>query len=133
MSRLTLISICSSKTLMDVALIVPSLDIIANPTVAPSPSPATLLAPLPHLNMLPMWKIALLAAVGAFIVAIIVMGFKGGDECQMTRVEEPPDDEETLQTSLIARTRAPTAAGVRTKPILETGACTPEGLMIHSF
>ncbi|KAI5081340.1 hypothetical protein GOP47_0004523 [Adiantum capillus-veneris] len=120
-------NICSFKILTDVAIIVPA-SVIAVPASPPSPAPAMVGVSLPtakHASNV--WKIVVLAVVGgvvglALLIAIIVMGLKVGDECQMTKMDEPPDDEETLQTSLIGHTRAPTAAGVRTRPVLETGS-----------
>ena len=69
------------------------------------------------------------------------MAFKVGDDCHIMDVRpgvvvedscaarrrdpdrDNDDDEEiSLQTSLIGHTRAPTAPGVRTRPVLETGS-----------
>lgn len=119
-------NICSFKILTDVAIIVPS-SVITVPTPSPAPAMVGLSFPPPSKHASNVWKIVVLAVVGgvvglALLVAIIVMGLKVGDDCQMTKMDEPPDDEETLQTSLIGHTRAPTAAGVRTRPVLETGS-----------
>eukprot|EP00250_Pteridium_aquilinum_P035577 c9680_g1_i1 orf=146-1213(+) len=118
-------NICSLKILTDVALIVPT-SVIATPPPPPASAKVTAPPSAPKRTS-NTWKIVVVAVVGgvvglALLIAIIVMGLKVGDECQMTRVDEPPDDEETLQTSLIGHTRAPTAAGVRTRPVLETGS-----------
>lgn len=121
---------CSFKILTDVALIVPLSELVPPPPPPPPPQ-----APAPvstssssskHASNL--WKIVVVSVVGGFVailllMAIIILGSKVGDKCQTAKtVDGPPDDEETLQTSLIGHTRAPTAAGVRTRPILETGS-----------
>ncbi|KAH7279107.1 hypothetical protein KP509_37G005500 [Ceratopteris richardii] len=116
---------CSFKILTDVAIIIPETSI---PTTPPAAAPASVnISSPPKAHASNMWKIVVLAVVGgvgglALLIAIILVGFRVKNECQAPAEEETPDDEETLQTSLIGHTRAPTAAGVRTRPVLETGS-----------
>ena len=99
-----------------------------------------------------MWKFVLVAVFGGVLAlllfaAIVYMAFKVGDDCHIMDVsgarravdddscahpqhpnhhhnddDDDNDDEISLQTSLIGHTRAPTAPGVRTRPVLETGS-----------
>lgn len=70
------------------------------------------------------WKILLGALVGGTLALLalfllIVWGRKEVDNAKIAKMEKLAENEETLQTSLIGISRAPTAAGTRTKPLLE--------------
>eukprot|EP01018_Ginkgo_biloba_P002843 Gb_14738 [translate_table: standard] len=70
------------------------------------------------------WKTALGAALGGIvaIVALLLVGSwatKEVDKAKIAKMEKYADNEETLQTSLIGNSRAPTAGGTRTRPVLE--------------
>lgn len=118
-------NVCSSHNLMDAALVQPS------PLSSPSTPPPTPFTGLPTSSRRissQVWKFVLVAVlvglVGiAILGATLLVGMRVQDKCQIAKLRhKPSDNQETLQTSIIGHTRAPTAAGVRTKPMIETGS-----------
>ncbi|MCO5582833.1 hypothetical protein L7F22_036733 [Adiantum nelumboides] len=114
---------CASATLLDMALVVLS-------SSSSSSSNSTSNGP-PSSNSrrsspAKAWRVALIAVLASFCGLAVV----GGTVMFALRllqkrhvaklVKEPADHHETLHTSMIGHTRAPTAASVRTKPRLET-------------
>eukprot|EP01018_Ginkgo_biloba_P019883 Gb_05420 [translate_table: standard] len=70
------------------------------------------------------WKIAVGSSIGG-VIALVLLGFfciglfKYREKANITQMEHQADQAEALQTSMIAGSRAPTAAGTRTQPLLE--------------
>lgn len=117
-------NVCSSTSLQDVALVLPS-SLIPPPPASPSPTPFTTIASRKSASNV--WKMALVAVSGgvvglAILIAVLILGLRVRDKCKIAVMEELGDNEEALQTSLVGNTRAPTAAGLRTRPTLETGS-----------
>ncbi|KAI5083723.1 hypothetical protein GOP47_0003466 [Adiantum capillus-veneris] len=118
-------STCSSATLMDMALVLSSSSSSPPPpsnytSNGPPSSKPRKAAPAKA------WRVALIAVLASFcglavMGATIMVGFRVLHKRHVAKmVKEPTDQQETLQTSVIGHTRAPTAASVRTKPTLET-------------
>ncbi|MCO5575382.1 hypothetical protein L7F22_029182 [Adiantum nelumboides] len=116
---------CASATLLDMALVVLSSASSSTPSNStssngPSSSKSRRSSPAKA------WRVALIAVLASFC-GLAVMGgtvmfaLRLLQKRHMAKlVKEPADHHETLHTSMIGHTRAPTAASVRTKPRLET-------------
>lgn len=112
--------ICNSNQLGEVSLV------IRSTSSAPEPSPASSEKPTEKMGKKGSnaWKIAVGAAVGGIVallalVLLFLWGREEVDKAKIAKMEKHADNEETLQTSLIGHSRAPTAGGTRTKPVLE--------------
>lgn len=114
-------NICTSATLGDVALVLPSSNSPSPESSAPAP--ASLESPL-STKVASHWKlivaITCLALAGvAFCIAVALISVVWVKKMKVATVDRSVDDEEPLDTSLIGDSRAPTAVGIRTKPTLE--------------
>lgn len=110
--------ICNSNQLGEVSLV------IRLPSIAPAPNQDNSGNPNMGKKGSNAWKIAVGAALGgiAALLALVILCFWGRkevDKAKIAKMEKHADNEETLQTSLIGNSRAPTAGGTRTKPVLE--------------
>lgn len=112
--------ICNSNQLGEVSLV------IRLPSIAPEPNQDNSEKSKERMGKegSNIWKIAVGAALGgiAALLALVLLCFWGRkevDKAKIAKMEKHADNEETLQTSLIGNSRAPTAGGTRTKPVLE--------------
>lgn len=112
--------ICNSSQLGEVSLV------IRSPSIAPEPNQDNSENPTERMGKKGSnaWKIAVGAALGGIaallaLALLIFWGRKEVDKAKIAKMEKHADNEETLQTSLIGNSRAPTAGGTRTKPVLE--------------
>lgn len=113
-------NVCTSATLGDFALVLESPSEYNNPPSAP----IGLQTPLPGRKGARNWKfgvaVACLALVGlAFCAAIVLVSVGLVEQVKVAIMDRLAHNEEALETSSIGTSRAPTAAGVRTKPALE--------------
>ncbi|GLJ30762.1 hypothetical protein SUGI_0609980 [Cryptomeria japonica] len=112
--------ICITSQLGDFSLIIPTKATAPSPSLAPE-SPMVVRKREQGSNK---WKFAAGAAGGGTVSMLVlflvaVWGRKEADKAKISKMERQADNEETLQTSLIGNSRAPTAASTRTRPVLE--------------